>query len=249
MEAKIVKFRTEKGIQVPAVSAEQMAKIDRVALAETGPSLLQMMENAGRSLAEVVMEILKGNWVQCPVAILAGPGGNGGGGVCAARHLANRNARPLLCLSQPDRLREATAAQVKTFRSAGGRLVRSGELAYVTPALILDALFGYGLRGAPRGKARELIRWANRNAAPVVSLDLPSGIDATTGRTPGEFIRPNWILTLALPKLGLAGCDCDELILADIGIPSAAFQSLGLNYQSPFGNCFRVRLFPSLGEG
>jgi NAD(P)H-hydrate repair Nnr-like enzyme with NAD(P)H-hydrate epimerase domain len=79
-------FRTGTGRQVPAVTAAEMREVDRVAVEEFGVSLLQMMENAGRNLARHVREVGAG-----PVVVLAGNGGNGGGGLCGARHLRNRD--------------------------------------------------------------------------------------------------------------------------------------------------------------
>ena len=73
---------------------------------ETGPNLFQMMENAGRNLALQVIDCLGENWQQANIIVLSGSGGNGGGGICAARHLANRGAKVKLCLSSPDRLKE-----------------------------------------------------------------------------------------------------------------------------------------------
>jgi len=87
-----------------------------------------------------------------------------------------------------------------------------------------------------------LICWANTTRAPIISLDVPSGLDSTTGATPGEFIRPSRTMTLALPKSGLAKAEVGELILADIGIPEETYRRIGVPYASPFGNRFRVPL-------
>ncbi len=91
--SEIVYFYSHEGIAVPAVTTEQMIEIDRIAMEETGPNLWQMMENAGRNLALFTIECLGVNWRKAKIAILAGTGGNGGGGICAARHLANRNMK------------------------------------------------------------------------------------------------------------------------------------------------------------
>jgi len=87
------------------------------------------------------------------------------------------------------------------------------------PDLILDAIFGSSLAGPPRGAARQMILWANGTGAPILALDIASGVDATTGETPGEFIRARWSMTLALPKTGLVPDRTGEVELADIGIP------------------------------
>lgn len=106
-----VRFFSATDLETPAVTADQMREIDRIAVNETGPILPQMMENAGRNLAELAIELLGASWRQAELVVLAGSGGNGGGGVCAARHLANHGARVHLCLAQPERLTEATALQ------------------------------------------------------------------------------------------------------------------------------------------
>jgi len=76
---------TASGMEVPAVTAEQMREVDRIAMQETGPNLFQMMENAGRNLAALSMELLGNGWQQASYLVLAGSGGNGGGGICAGR--------------------------------------------------------------------------------------------------------------------------------------------------------------------
>jgi NAD(P)H-hydrate epimerase len=102
--------------------------------------------------------------------------------------------------------------------------------------LVLDALIGYGLRNSPQGTVAELIRWANNGKASVLSLDVPSGIDATTGSAAGEYIRPRWTMTLALPKTGLWSAQTGDVFLADIGIPAGLYRRIGIGY------------FPHLGD-
>lgn len=107
---------------------------------------------------------------------------------------------------------------------------------------MVDALLGYGLKGAPEGAMRDLIRWANESRGSVVALDVPSGLDATTGAAPGEVVHAHVTLALALPKTGLRAPAVGELELADLGIPAATFRRAGLAYVSPFGDRFRVPL-------
>jgi NAD(P)H-hydrate epimerase len=228
-------FIAETGVNVPAVTAEQMRELDRIATQETGPSLLQMMENAGRNLATLAMELMASQWRTARVAVLAGSGGNGGGGICAARHLSNHGVCVILCLAVPDRLSEAARVQRKIFRFTNGDEVKAGELANLQPDLIIDALIGYGLKAGPRGATAELIAWAGKKNVPILSLDVPSGIEATIGQAMGEFIRPKWTMTLALPKSGLLPQNSGQLFLADIGIPLSAIRRLAPGYVSPYG--------------
>jgi NAD(P)H-hydrate epimerase len=228
------RFVTDTGIEVPAVTTDQMRAVDRLAVEETGPNLYQMMENAGRNLARLALERLGTDWRQSNILVLAGSGGNGGGGICAARHLANHGARVSLCLAAPERLGEVPAYQHKIFQATADTEIAAERIGELHPALILDALIGYSLRSAPRGVVEALIRWANESGAPMLSLDVPSGIDATSGEAPGEYIRAGCTLTLALPKTGLASGTAGEMLLADIGIPEMVYRKLDIPYVNPF---------------
>jgi NAD(P)H-hydrate epimerase len=210
-----------------------MAAVDRVAVDEFGLALLSMMENAGRGLIE-----RSGVDPDDRVAVLAGPGGNGGGGLVAARHLHNRGVAVSVVLDRPPA--ELSGAAARQW----GVLDRAGVAHTVGPQLpdadvVLDALLGYGLQGAPRGTAAAIIEAAPGRG--VVSLDVPSGVDATTGERPGVAMRPDRVVTLALPKTGLREVDC-ELYCVDLGIPDAVFREAGLDYIRPFGDAPSVPL-------
>jgi NAD(P)H-hydrate epimerase len=233
---------TDTAIQVPVITADQMREVDRVAVEETGPNLFQMMENAGRNLALQVIETSGAHWARARIIVLAGGGGNGGGGICAARHLVNRGLDVKLCLAEPDRLGPVPAFQRRIFGAAAGTEIGIGDLKHQTPDVIVDALIGYGLESSPVGPTADLIQWANGSGAPILALDVPSGVDSTTGLTPGAFIRARWTMTLALPKSGLVPEKTGDLVLADIGIPRATFERIGVPYTSPFDNRFRVPL-------
>jgi NAD(P)H-hydrate epimerase len=201
-----------------------MREIDRVAVEETGPNLLQMMENAGRNLALQCLEVAGPEWRHQRMLVLAGAGGNGGGGICAARHLANRGALVTLVLADTLAAGGVPAFQHRVYTGTPGRQIDPDAVTTEQPALVIDALVGYGLSAAPRGITADLIAWANASGAPILSLDVPSGVDATTGATPGAAIQPRWTLTLALPKTGLRPENAGQLVLADIGIPGDQFR-------------------------
>jgi NAD(P)H-hydrate epimerase len=224
------------------VTAEQMREVDRIAVEDFGLGILQMMENAGRNLAANVMDML--GRVGGEIAVLAGAGGNGGGGLCCARHLHNRGYKVNLILDrEASALRGAAADQLRILHATGLRPVApsGAEDAIHQADVVVDALIGYSLRGAPRGRAAELIEMCNRRAAQVLALDVPSGLDATTGEAPGAVVRPDRTLTLALPKTGLASIS-GELYVADIGIPPEVYRPLGLSFE-PF---FRDRYWISV---
>ena len=201
-----------------------MREIDRIAIEEVGPNLFQMMENAGRNLASVALDMLPAGRTRT-VLVLAGTGGNGGGGLAAGRHLANHGVRVLTSLTSAYRLGEVPAAQLALLRHAGG------EVTTTPPAevdLVVDALIGYSLRGAPTGVGAELIEWVASVDAPILSLDVPSGLEATTGETPGAVVAADRTLTLALPKTGLCHPAAGALTLGDIGIPAEVYRRAGV---------------------
>lgn len=236
----MLKITTPDGLVVPAVTADQMREVDRIATEETGPNLFQMMENAGRSLAGLAMEQLGDNMQRTQVVVLAGAGGNGGGGICAARHLANHGVDVILVLSDTGSLGSVPRLQNEIYRQTSGDIAEDpGTLA---PGLIIDALIGYGLRAAPRGRAAELIQWSNASRAPVLALDVPSGVDSTSGETPGAAVKATWTMTLALPKTGLLPALVGDLYLADIGIPAGTYRLAGIDYVPPFRSSFVVPL-------
>ena len=208
---------------IPSVTAEQMRTVDHLAIDDYGLALIQMMENAGARLADLAIRRFRPGTVE----VLCGIGGNGGGGLVAARHLANRGARVHVSLAEvPDRLGDVPRHQLAILERAGVSVGREP----VESDLVLDAVLGYSLRGDPRGGAAELIRWATAQPAPVCALDVPSGLDATTGEVGYPCVRATATLTLALPKTGLGRAPdaVGELYLADISIPPNVYVDLGI---------------------
>lgn len=213
-----------------------MRDVDRLAVEQFGLDLLQMMENAGRALAEVARRMLGSRVQDRSLFVAAGRGNNGGGGLAAARHLANWGARVTALVEAQDRLTSAPGQQLQAARAAGATVTEGGAAITAVRAgvgaLLIDALIGYGLQGAPRGWTAELITRVNLSGIPVLSLDVPSGLDATTGVCPGPCIRAAATLTLALPKTGLLTAEgraaSGRLYLADIGITPALYSQLGL---------------------
>jgi len=218
----------QSGLEVRAVTAVQMREVDRVAISEVRPNLYQMMENAGRNLASLCVQTLGDGWTTVPVVVLAGTGGNGGGEICAARHLANHGGDVTLVVSDPTRLTGVPAEQLALYRATGGRIVDARSLETLQPALTVDAVLGYCLEGRPRGVGADLIGWMTSGSAPVLALDVPSGVDATTGDSPGAHVRAATTMTLALPKTGLDVDAAGELWVADIGIPRGVFERSGV---------------------
>ena len=240
----IKEFITKDGLTVPAVTREQMIEVDRIAVEETGPNLYQMMENAGRNLALNVIDLIIEKSSGKIVLIFAGTGGNGGGGICAARHLLNHDYNPVVILSNEKKIREVPSFQLDVFREAEGKIIPIEKVNEVNPDIIVDAIIGYSLRSAPQGIVLEMIDFINKNTIPTISIDIPTGLLATTGENPGEFVKPDKTITLALPKTGLYPEKCGEIILADIGIPATVFNKAGINYSSPFSSTFYINIEP-----
>jgi NAD(P)H-hydrate epimerase len=225
------------------VTADDMGEVDRIAMETYNLGILQMMENAGRNLAENVWDML-GN-KNGEVVILAGGGGNGGSGLCCTRHLGNHGYRVKVILDGPaGTLKGAAAEQWKILQTAGMKELPSSKTitALSQADLVVDALIGYSLRGTPRGRTAELISVCNRTATRILALDVPSDLNATTGEAPGVVIRAERILTLALPKTGLLHTK-GAIYLADIGIPKEAYQSLNISLLRLFAESFWVRLY------
>lgn len=224
-------------MKIPALTTEQMVEVDRLMIEEYGIRLIQMMENAGRNLAEQAIRILGGSAEGKRIALLSGKGNNGGGGLVAARHLHNRGARVTIHLAgAPSELKEIPAHQWQILQAMEVKMPTSGTLEHAD--LIVDALIGYGLQGNPRGPAATWIRRANASPASILSLDAPSGLDATGG-IPGEpCVVASATMTLALPKVGLLAPQARPLVgklyCADISVPPELYRRLGLEVGALF---------------
>lgn len=240
---------------VPAVTARQMAEVDRLAVDVFGVTLLQMMEQAGSHLASVAAYELGGDLGERSILVAVGPGNNGGGGLAAARHLANRGARVRVVLARPARrLSEAGRHQLATLLEMGVSCCMAvydisgdemdAELARAD--LVIDAVLGYRSRGAPHDEVALLIDRIRDAGDRALSLDLPSGMDPDTGATTTGAMRSRATMTLALPKTGLlteAGrAGSGTLYLADIGLPAALYARMDLTLDAPFSAGRIVRL-------
>ncbi len=201
---------------IPWLTVEQMVEADRLAIEVFGIELLQMMEHAGSSLAELTHRVAPDG----PVVVLAGGGNNGGGGLAAARHLVTRgrDVSVVVATTSPG---PAPRHHLHTLHAMG---VRALDEPPDVP-VVVDALVGYGLSGPLRGRAAELAAWTEGRL--VISLDFPSGHGHDGG------VRAAATLTLALPKVGLR--EIEPLYLADLGLPPALWHQMGVELDPPFG--------------
>ncbi len=230
-----------KVLKIPVITGEQMQEVDRLMVEQYRISLLQMMENAGANLAELCKRYLANRLKGKTILVAVGSGNNGGGGMVAARHLSNRGARVWVVVRE-QKFRGVPGKQWEILKklplqriSGSGAL---GALEKLQPDLVIDAVIGYGLKGSPQGFHAQLIEALGQLKAPLIALDLPSGLDATSGKIFHPHISADLTLTLALPKIGLfeenARKAVGKLFLADIGIPPSLYQQIGIPVEALF---------------
>ena len=217
-------------MKIPALTTKEMIEVDRLMIKFYGISLLRMMENAGRNLAELAVRMLKESNTGKSIAILCGAGNNGGGGMVTARHLHNRGLDVHLLRVGDSPLKEIPAQQSEILAKMGLR--NEPDFNLLGTDIIIDAMIGYGLKGDPRPDVAMYIKRVNASGKPILSLDAPSGLDTSSG-TPGKLcVRAHSTLTLALPKVGLlsqsAKAVVGDLYLADISVPPELYRELGL---------------------
>jgi hydroxyethylthiazole kinase-like uncharacterized protein yjeF len=222
------------------LTSEQMKKVDEETINRFCPGL-ELMERAGRQVAEFVLDTFGVERIKA--AVFAGAGNNGGDAFVVARHLIEAGCScSIHRLKSPDsfsmdalknyeRLQrlDASGAGFKEFDAQRPDWPRQVEKDLEDATIIIDGLFGTGIRGALRGTAVEMVRTINSSRQPVVSIDIPSGVDGDSGAVAGIAVRAAYTLTIGRPKLGLLfhpGKEhAGEMIVADIGFPEEVVQA------------------------
>lgn len=210
------------------ITAAQMRALEEKAVKE-GITIAALMENAGKSVAD---EVMKSAGTDQAISVFCGYGNNGGDGMCAARHLIEKGytakvflagkPKPFSPQAQAcyDKLLELkhkpqTLASQDEIEKAFNNIEESG--------LIIDALFGIGIRGPLDDFYQKLIFKINRSGAPVIAVDIPSGLGADSGRPLGIAIKAHKTITFGYPKAGFKNPEAKayvgELVIADIGLP------------------------------
>ena len=219
--------------------AAQMRAIDRAAIARVGIPGVVLMENAGRGATDVVLRAMAERRISLPksrICVVAGAGQNGGDGFVMARCLANRGARVKVLLVAPH---SKVAGDARTFLGVAGQTAgvviedHSAEAgaAFWRAALsgsdvLIDAIFGTGLRSDVAGTAAAAINAMNASPALRVSIDIPSGLDSDTGAVKGVAVAADVTATMGAPKLGLWIDDrapVGQIEVVDLGIDVASF--------------------------
>jgi len=221
------------------VTPSQMREIDRRTIDDLGISSLVLMESAGLGLVDEIESRNKGERLR--VTVMCGPGNNGGDGMVAARHLADRGHEVVTFLAAPRATFSGDAkVQLRTLNRLEMEVTVLSSLSSYERAfrraggsdVTIDALFGTGLGRVVEGQWAQCVRIINSCPGLVISADVPSGLDARTGHPLGECVTADVTVTFGLPKTGLAlypGAQfAGEVVVADIGIPRSVIETMDL---------------------
>src|SRR4051812_16190418 len=215
------RFSSELSMEV--LTTAEMEHADQLAIAGGTPGFALMLR-AGQAVAEAAMDLVE----QGPILVVAGRGNNGGDGFVAATELVARGRSvSIILLCERDTLQGDAAVAARAWK---GPVLPCNATAVGAPALIIDALFGAGLNRPVKGDPHNVIEAINASGAPVLSVDLPSGINGTTGVVMGAAVRASETVTFFRRKpahLLLPGrVHCGRVRLADIGIDSGVLDEI-----------------------
>ncbi|MGA9285374.1 MAG: NAD(P)H-hydrate dehydratase [Solirubrobacteraceae bacterium] len=209
----------------PLLDAPRMRAVDRWAIEQQGVPSLELMERAGEGVVRAV------EWVAPagPVVVVCGKGNNGGDGFVAARLLrqAGRTVH-VVCTSAPEQLSGDARVNFDLLSGDEALLFKDAPAgdAIHRARVVVDALLGTGFEGAPRGPVADAIEAINDGGARVVSVDVPSGVDASTGEVAGTAVRAESTVTFHMAKPGLwvhpGKRHAGETVVIDIGVPRSA---------------------------
>ncbi|KAJ5370648.1 uncharacterized protein N7496_006740 [Penicillium cataractarum] len=253
----------------PTVSPLQTLEVEQIAVAEFGLSEDILTENAGRGIAEAAVALLSNDAAAPTILIITGNHRTGARAISAARHLRSRGHRVTVCLlglEHEEELLENCRKQLDIFRKIGGRVLKWEDLsarittADLAPDLVIDALFGMhlafdDLRTDDQGVAFEMIAWLNRSNIEILSVDVPSGMSASSGEVTmadgGRLcVNSSSVVCLGAPKTGILNAllsgegETWNLTVADIGIPQIVWRKYGTRRRHgiDFGNRWVVPL-------
>jgi NAD(P)H-hydrate epimerase len=214
------------------LTRDEVRAFDAWAIRELGLAGAVLMENAGRTCAELVLRRLAGS-PGAKVCLFCGAGNNGGDGFVIARHLANGGLSPRVVLcGNPDKIEGDAKTNLEVLRRMGQAIevlnpaepsveARVRDLARGS-SLVVDALFGTGLRGEVSAACVRLIEAVNALGLETVAVDIPSGLDCDTGRPLGAAIRASHTVTFVAMKQGFMSAEAKpyigEVTVASIGI-------------------------------
>lgn len=211
------------------VSKQEMQKLEKITVEEFGISEDVLMEEAGSHLADFIRREFSSD---IKIAIICGKGNNGGDGFVAARELLSWGFNvEVYTPFEDDELSDLALKKFETVRKVN----EDAEMFdFPTANVYVDALIGYGLEGAPRGKVKDAVEKIEEWSAETISVDVPTGVDSDTGQGYDPHISPEYTVTLGLPKEGLREGNSGKVFLADIGIPVDATKELDVDTQNLF---------------
>lgn len=214
------------------LNRQQLADIDRVSIEQFHIPGVVLMENAAINVADVACQMLNNDCLGA-ILILCGGGNNGGDGLATARHLHNRGADvSILLTSDPSKFKNEArinwdivrAMKIPVDQATPETIERN------TPLLIVDAIFGTGLKQAPREPFPALVHAIERVHAPVLSIDLPSGMDCDSGKALGACVRASTTVTFVAKKPGFDAPEAaeylGEVVVGEIGCPIEAIEAV-----------------------
>jgi hydroxyethylthiazole kinase-like uncharacterized protein yjeF len=212
-----------QGFGMEVLTTAEMERADRLTIAAGTPGFALML-SAGQAIAEAAMDLVE----QGPILVVAGRGNNGGDGFVAAAELAARGREvSVILLCERDSLQGDAASAARGWKYP---VLPFNPQAIGHPALIIDALFGAGLNRSVKGEPHDMIEAINANGAPVLSIDLPSGINGDTGAVMGVAVRATETVTFFRRKpahLLLPGrMYCGRVRVADIGIDARVLEEI-----------------------
>src|SRR4030088_838887 len=215
--------RLYQGIGMEVLTTVEMERADRLTIASGTPAFALML-SAGQAVAEAAMELAE----EGPIVVVAGRGNNGGDGFVAAAELVARGREvSVILLCERDSLQGDAASAARGWKYP---VLPFNPQAIGRPALIIDALFGAGLNRPVKGEPHDMIEAINANGAPVLSVDLPSGVNGTTGAVMGIAVRAAETVTFFRRKpahLLLPGrIHCGRVRVADIGIDPRVLEEI-----------------------
>lgn len=220
------------GGRVHPVGSARARSMDRYASQVLGVSSLILMENAAFSIRTEALAILTG---KKPVCIFCGKGNNGGDGLAAARQLLAAGKKVSVFLAAPPgETRGEAAVNLEILRRIGGCRVfnaHEGKMRDIIEqarccGLVIDALLGTGINGPVKENYAALIGVINTAGVPALSVDIPSGLNADTGRIMGDCVKAAVTVTFPAPKRGMFLKDgpavCGTVVVRDLGVPTAS---------------------------
>jgi NAD(P)H-hydrate epimerase len=210
-------------VSLPSLSSAQVREVDRLAAERFAIPVSWLMEAAGWQVAR---------HCRSRAYVVCGRGNNGGDGLAAARHLHRWGRLAGVACTDVGGLAGPAAEQARALRAVGVAISEEPAAGLGDASLVVDALLGTGLSRPVEGRLAEWIAAVDRSGLRVVSVDVPSGLDADTGRALGACVRAAITVTLGLPKPGLLAADgpahAGEVWVADIGVPFEAYEAIGV---------------------